>query len=615
MKNVGSKGCRLFAAAVLAMSAGTSLAGGICDSVFLPGLPDFDQKRSVLPNDGKMYCVPTAWTNTLGFLANNGYPDAMFGVWGPQDWQSQGMYGHATATISKMGMLLNTDPYKGTGGNIDGLVDYCASEVGGFLIFYSNYAKPGNAFGPSPANVAAMMSLGAVVNMNIGWMEWWTNHWERVGGHMVTVSRVLHAYSSPEIWWRDPVASDSLTMQSQFTNSISSAHPVPGFYSWKDDSTNYFGLCWQLDGYTGSTKGFLMGYTALWPNFGIGVDPVIGNVKLYFPLTWLRTDMKQSIEFHLPDAAKSMHDISFLPDMSAAIIAVMPTDQHPGQVQTVSLADGSVRVLHDLDGDPTGLAVDRFGNVIVGDGATVIKIKPDTGDVIGRVELPSRPAAIECDDSSDQVICVSDRLQDFHFIPSDFSRVQTKQYGGGGGTGKITMSFHPKTGKLWLSDESAKLFEITDLAAERLESAQHTLPGVKSVKSIQFNVGGEIIVYCDGSVREFTPSDAGGLIPTEKTGFDRAGFGELFKLGRTRDTFVGREGLEPELDIDVDGAGLTELADCPADFDGSGFADFDDFNAFVQSFEAGELRADFDYSGFTDFDDFNAFVRAFEEGC
>lgn len=54
---------------------------------------------------------------------------------------------------------------------------------------------------------------------------------------------------------------------------------------------------------------------------------------------------------------------------------------------------------------------------------------------------------------------------------------------------------------------------------------------------------------------------------------------------------------------------------CPADFDGSGFVDFDDFNAFVDTFILGDISADFDGSGFVDFDDFNSFVAAFETGC
>ncbi len=54
---------------------------------------------------------------------------------------------------------------------------------------------------------------------------------------------------------------------------------------------------------------------------------------------------------------------------------------------------------------------------------------------------------------------------------------------------------------------------------------------------------------------------------------------------------------------------------CPADFDGSGFVDFEDYSAFVAAFEDGLETADFDDSGFVDIEDFTAFVEQFESGC
>jgi len=56
-------------------------------------------------------------------------------------------------------------------------------------------------------------------------------------------------------------------------------------------------------------------------------------------------------------------------------------------------------------------------------------------------------------------------------------------------------------------------------------------------------------------------------------------------------------------------------SECPADFDGSGFVDLDDFTDFVAMFELGDPSADFDRSGFVDTDDYDAFVTAFEQGC
>lgn len=57
------------------------------------------------------------------------------------------------------------------------------------------------------------------------------------------------------------------------------------------------------------------------------------------------------------------------------------------------------------------------------------------------------------------------------------------------------------------------------------------------------------------------------------------------------------------------------LAGCPADFDGSGFVDTDDFTAFVVDFEKGVPQADFDGTGFVDLDDYVYFLQRFIEGC
>ena len=54
---------------------------------------------------------------------------------------------------------------------------------------------------------------------------------------------------------------------------------------------------------------------------------------------------------------------------------------------------------------------------------------------------------------------------------------------------------------------------------------------------------------------------------------------------------------------------------CRADYNGDGFITFEDFDAFVVSFEAGESQSDFNGDGFLTFEDFDAFVSAFETGC
>jgi hypothetical protein len=54
---------------------------------------------------------------------------------------------------------------------------------------------------------------------------------------------------------------------------------------------------------------------------------------------------------------------------------------------------------------------------------------------------------------------------------------------------------------------------------------------------------------------------------------------------------------------------------CPADFNGDGFVDFFDYDAYVLAFEVGGQTADFNGDGFIDFFDYDAYVLAFERGC
>lgn len=54
---------------------------------------------------------------------------------------------------------------------------------------------------------------------------------------------------------------------------------------------------------------------------------------------------------------------------------------------------------------------------------------------------------------------------------------------------------------------------------------------------------------------------------------------------------------------------------CRADFDGDGFITFEDFDAFVNAFEAGSASSDFNADGCLDFTDFDDFVTALEAGC
>jgi len=54
-------------------------------SAWVSNMPDLDQRRSLLRQQGQNYCGPAAASNLLTFIANNGYPEVEPG-WVPNAW-------------------------------------------------------------------------------------------------------------------------------------------------------------------------------------------------------------------------------------------------------------------------------------------------------------------------------------------------------------------------------------------------------------------------------------------------------------------------------------------------------------------------------------------------
>jgi glucose/arabinose dehydrogenase len=142
--------------------------------------------------------------------------------------------------------------------------------------------------------------------------------------------------------------------------------------------------------------------------------------------------------------------------------------------------------------------------------------------------------------------------------------------------------------------------------------------------------------YCSNQIwsMQYTPSSGvvgftertaqlapgGGLSIGTITSFGEDYFGEIYicdqGTGAANGEIYKILPVTAGLDTDNDGVANTcEIDGCPADFDNTGFVDTDDYDAFVEAFEAGDESADVDASGFVDTDDFDAFVEAYEAGC
>ncbi|MBL9141530.1 MAG: hypothetical protein JNK53_06650, partial [Phycisphaerae bacterium] len=77
-------------------------------------MPDLDQRRNGLANNGANHCVPTSTINLFGYAANHGYPWVAPGA---ANWESNANFNAATDAILTMGSLMSTSGTTGTNGS------------------------------------------------------------------------------------------------------------------------------------------------------------------------------------------------------------------------------------------------------------------------------------------------------------------------------------------------------------------------------------------------------------------------------------------------------------------------------------------------------------------
>ena len=242
-------------------------------------VPDLDQVRSSdegiagLPNNGEMYCVPTAAMNWMAYIANHGYPNVEPG---PGNWEVSppkytSEYNYMTFNLLAMGLSMNTDPYDGTldvaGPATQSWLDSAAP--GQFSIVEA-YAD--GSWAPRVKDAGIYSVFGGLVNINIAWYSeiplTGSLQWE--GGHMVTLVSaygMLHQLSVNDPYTQSNFSLDPGTTQSSFKENFSGFEGVQASY------------CYYDNGFVCSTRtqdkldymdsAYVQGFIAVIPKYGL----------------------------------------------------------------------------------------------------------------------------------------------------------------------------------------------------------------------------------------------------------------------------------------------------------------------------------------------------------
>jgi hypothetical protein len=614
---------RSLACAVLAAAGIAAPVIAQCGSISITGVPDFDQRRSALPNNGNMYCVPTAALNWMAYFRNRGVSRTM--GYTSSNWASSSNYSHVSGRLAEMGDQMDTSGSGGTGTSdaVEGIADY--------MDFY-NVTKPFMILGyvadddwaPSPRGMRWWMAnQGGFVMMIYGRYDLDGSEWERDGGHCVTLVKVNDpCATNPTIGFRDPWTgnSDSNASQSDFTTREWQVRAKVADYDG-DVRTQ-----WEPVGQSGTTnRPFIDKQIIILPLF-VFSSSGRGTTLTKHSLTPLVTSTNPRVtNIRTPDIA--------------SFISAQPHVLTPGLYATLSQSRSTAPSLRFYDeiedtwttmatftSDPVALLADRNGAAwVIGDGSIrQLKILP--GERARTLQTRAFPSAIHSlaisDATDDLLVLARDRRTISTFIDGNLAStpVETPLPTGVILGGEPSLTFNPLDGSIWITSEnSASAWQLTRAATANVFTISATVPlsNWPGRTNLQFDGDGMMSFSAGGQIVELVRDPLSGrFIVNPNPIFAGLPSDGAFGAARSRTNFdPARHATLAFRNIEDPPTAGEEFPNCPADYNGNNTVDFFDYLDFVQDFSNEDFKADINFNLTVDFFDYLDFVEFFDAGC
>lgn len=619
----------LATAALMTLAAGS--VHGQC-TLMRYGMPDFDQKRDALANDGKMFCVPTSFTNIRGYIANHGY-GAMMG--GPRNWQSQGNYNYVTARINVMGNYMDTDPYGGTGGNAarDGWNDFIddSHEDKFVLDSWSGYCPP--------AWIYVLFNTG-MTNICYGYYKQSGSQWYRDGGHCVTLvglRDLCSSFNEPTLRIRNPSSDDGdLDVQSPFSTEQTKTDAQ----SFNLNGETVTRLRLTDFGVGSSTRRYMDKLYAVQPLISLtGSVTSISSIFIHRPVL-LFTTSGASGNSSGPGAFSIVSDIALHPMGVEAYVVSSEAFTQTKNLYKVDLATGDWNLLLPaVSTAQVRVTTSRHGDVFLSSGGLVRKydVSGPTPTLLKSVTSPYGIADLEYDDALDEVVALTTNERMLRLAPDSLAALADQPLPGGVavvGDGSVVPN--PKAPGHWYiaSTGSPTIFEVTPIAGStRLRTnAAISLPAGTEPLSMKAMDSGDIVFIDDKTktIMEYKRSTSATGAPIWVPDPDsdlsgRPGTRALVVL-RSRSNFDERVMTLREWQDDMyEPEGAVSIPDCDPDLNMDGSVDILDFLAFFNSYDPCQskpgpcgidgVNADYNFDGTVDILDFLDFMDAFGDGC
>lgn len=622
---------RHLATLALAVSAAAGFAGaaGAQISLFRYNVPDLDQRRSTLPGDGDMHCVPTSAVNWMAYIANHGYAPMMLGA---RNWQDNANYPFVTQNINIMGAFMNTDHVDGTGGNEGnaGLQLFLLTRAPNLFTSTKWYG------GITPFDVFVQMSTNGLVNVCYGYYKPFPNpfggeFYSRDGGHCVTLNGIqnMFATSDPSFRMRDPASDADYFSQSTFA-TISSRVALQTFDSTPTPGGEVTRTRMLDFGTSSTTRRYLDSMYVIRANFSCWAPATVNpQIKISKVAALFGDPQPQETTINLAPGAIA-NAIALHPDLSKAVVV----ECTPGPVGTpatyrkklINLADGSstdLGLLLPAVQGKTPVVFDRFGRLIECDGS-VLKSWDLSGRapaLVGSRVLASPASSIAYDDSGDEVVVLTPQNRRLIRCTPDLTGAIDEPLPAALPAmtdGSVLPD--PATGKFIIAIAGSPTIHQIGLIPGTPRLALENgllLPAVQSVQDLQPGDGGMNFALCDGSVRMLDRDPATGRLRVAPTQL----YNNLPPM-RSMTISRSRTNFDPELhsgpawrNLANPDEGVVSTPDCPADHNLSGNVTIQDLFDFLADYFAQDPAADVNGSASLTVQDIFDFIKAYFRGC
>lgn len=608
------------ARAVIAAGSLASLAAPAAQaqcSIFREGVPDFDQKRAALPNTGNMYCVPTAATNLLGYISNNGIP-AVLG--GPFNWQLQQYYDYVSGQIDYLGDEMGTDANSGTTAKSgrNAIADLLNDRAPGrFTVStYHGYVRLPDLYNFMTDSRLILLCYGYYKPDGSG-------EYKRDGGHCVTLTGMLDICNTnaPRLRLRDPADDSDDATQSTFRSRVSrgSLRNLP-----TSDGTI---TRWELIDLTGlsTTRRLIDTHITIRSRFAIWPSPFNGS--------WIRYDRVNSVTaqgggtqtvFPTPNGQPiEQGELSPTGEVFFYTTLVGGSPDAVPPIYRQNTVTGETTFLGTLDRF-TPLATDRFGDLYMVRGGAIRRYDASGASMVQLATFTPpgglMPDALRWDDKRDLLFALGGTAG-MQLLNRNLTGAGSYTLPAGvvlNGTGRFDIT---PGGTFFIgSANSGTIYHVRfNNVLPRLDLAQTiALPGVTGVKSIQVTETGTglLCVMTSSGMREYVRNPTTGLWESAATPlFGDVPASNTMVLSKGRSNFVLGVHDTPEWNNVIVPETAPQISDCPADVNLDGMSTVDDLFIYINWWFSAVRTADFNVSGTVSIDDLFLYLNAWFVGC